>query len=173
MKIKLLLASAFFFVCVLSNGVAAHGQTLYPVKGPLASQPNPPTFSAKSRNPMFSFGSLKTSSGSMTLVLAHGEKLQGKLITPKVTASTPDTGTLGDPASYPPQPNLAFAWDAVFGSGYYVANVMGKNIWQQVFTGDQGTILQVEMYEDMMSNSVVHRFSVAVDNKGNLYKVAW
>ena len=50
---------------------------------------------------------------------------------------------------------------------------MGKKIWQGVFTGDQGTVLQVEMYEEVLNKEVDKRFSVAVDNKGNIYKVVW
>ena len=166
-------ALALLSVCLIAVCIPSFGQKLYPVSGPLASQTPPPVFSGQSRNPMFSIGSLKTSSGSITWTLAHGEKLQGKLITPEVTASAPVAKALGDPAGYPPQSNLAFAWDAVYGQGYYVARIMGKKIWQGVFTGDQGTVLQVEMYEEVLNKEVDKRFSVAVDNKGNIYKVVW
>jgi hypothetical protein len=47
-------------------------------------------------------------------------------------------------ASYPPQPNLAFAWDAVYGQGFFVAKILGKKFGQGVFIGNQGTLLQVE-----------------------------
>ena len=160
-------------VCMISGCIPASAQKLYPVQGPLAAQTPPTVFSGKSRNPMFSIGNLKTSSGSITWTLAHGEKLQGKLITPEVTASAPVAKALGDPAGYPPQSNLAFAWDAVYGQGYYVARIMGKKIWQGVFTGDQGTVLQVEMYGEVLNKGADKRFSVAVDNKGNIYKVVW
>jgi len=31
---------------------------------------------------------------------------------------------------YPPQPNLAFAWDAVYGQGFFVAKILGKKFGQ-------------------------------------------
>lgn len=160
-------------ICAISTCIPASAQNLYPVQGPLAAQTPPPVFSGKSRNPMFWVGGLRTSSGSITWTLAHGEKLQGKLVTSKVTASTPVAKALGDPAGYPPQPNLAFAWDAVYGQGYYVAHILGKKIWQEVLTGDQGTVLQVERYEEMLNEGDARIFSVAMDNKGNIYKVVW
>jgi hypothetical protein len=163
MKTKLFLV--LLCVCLVAGCAPAFGQKLYPVQGPLATQTPVPVFSAKVKNPMFSIGSLKTSSGSITWLLANGEKLQGKLAVPLVKASSANTKTLGAPDSYPPQPNLAFAWDAIYGQGYYVAHVLGKSIWQEAFTGDQGTVLQVE--------SMNNYSGVAVDNKGNIYKVVF
>jgi hypothetical protein len=64
-----------------------------------------------------------------------------------------------------PQPNLAFAWDAVYGEGFFVAHILGNKFGQGVFTGNQGTVLQVE--------SLDGRNGVAVDNKGNTYKMVW
>lgn len=64
-----------------------------------------------------------------------------------------------------PQPNLAFAWDEVYGQGFFVAHILGKQIGQGIFTGKQGTVLQLE--------SLDGRNGVAVDNKGNIYKVVW
>ncbi|MGB6803488.1 MAG: hypothetical protein WBE31_14575, partial [Candidatus Sulfotelmatobacter sp.] len=64
-----------------------------------------------------------------------------------------------------PQPNLAFAWDAVYGEGFFVAHILGNEFGQGVFTGNQGTVLQVETLDG--------RNGVAVDNKGNTYKMVW
>jgi hypothetical protein len=158
MKTKLVLA-------LLSVGMtlgcsAAFGQKLYPVQGPLASQTTPPVFSGQIRRPMFG-GALPTLLKSWTLV--NGEVLNGKCAA--VTASSVNPKTPGTPESYPPQPNLAFAWDAVFGQGYFTAHILGKKIWQGVFTGDQGTVLQVEILDEL--------HGAAVDNKGNVYKEVW
>jgi len=95
--------------------------------------------------------------------VANGEVLKGK--SAQVNASSLNTKTPGAPDSYPPQPNLAFAWDAIYGQGYFAAHILGKKIWQGIFTGDQGTVLQVEIKDG--GNGV------AVDNKGNVYKEAW
>jgi hypothetical protein len=42
---------------------------------------------------------------------------------------------------------------------------LGKDIGQGLFTGKQGTVLQVESYDG--------RNGVAVNNKGNIYKLVW
>jgi hypothetical protein len=158
------LALVLLAVSMSSAGVNAFGQRLYPVQGPLAAQTPPPVFSAKLKRPLFGVGSHATSSGSITWILANDEKLQGKLVTKPVIASSPSTQRPGDTSSYPPQPNLAFAWDAVFGQGYYVAHILGKKISQSVLTGDQGTVLQVETYDS---------HGVAVDNRDNIFKLVY
>jgi hypothetical protein len=59
--------------------------------------------------------------------VANGEVLLGKCSV--VTASSPDVKTPGAPESYPPRPNLAFAWDAIKGQGFYVSHVLGNKIY--------------------------------------------
>jgi hypothetical protein len=73
--------------------------------------------------------------------VANGEVLQGRPKTVKASSVNmgPEVG-----ASYLPQPNLAFAWDAVYGQGFFVAKILGKKFGQGVFIGNQGTLLQVE-----------------------------
>jgi hypothetical protein len=158
MKIKLVFA--FLSVGMTLASTAAFGQKLYPVQGPLASQTTPPVFSGQIRRPMFG-GALPTLLKSWTV--ANGEVLKGKCAT--VKASSVNTKTPGAPDSYPPQPNLAFAWDAIYGQGYFAAHILGKNIWQGIFTGDQGTVLQLEILDGL--------HGAAVDNKGNVYKEVW
>jgi hypothetical protein len=85
-----------------------------------------------------------------------------------------NTKTPGALDSYPPQPNLAFAWDAVYGRGYFAAHVLGGKIWQGIFTGNQGTVLQVEILDGQHGAAVLDgQHGAAVDNKGNIYKVVW
>jgi hypothetical protein len=159
MKAKLVLFLVALCVCIIPGGDFAFGQKLYPVQGALAAQTPQPVFAGQIRRPMFSKGStflLLKSWG-----VANGEILQGKPTTVKATSvNTPPVGE-----SYPPQPNLAFAWDAVYGQGFFVAHILGKNLMQGVFTGSQGTVLQVE--------SLNGQTGVAVDNKGNTYKMVW
>jgi len=95
--------------------------------------------------------------------LTNGEVLPGKCA--EMKASSVNTKTPGTPESYPPQPNLAFAWDAVYGQGYFAAHILGGKIWQGIFTGNQGTVLQVEILDQ--------QHGAAVDNKRNVYKVVW
>ena len=144
-----------FCVCMIAGGVAASGQQVYPVQGPLAAQTPPPVLTAKFSG---------TRSGKVTLVQPNGESFRGtwEFVTPSfVNAKAP-----GSPASYPPQPNLAFAWDAVYGHGYFLAKVLGKQLKQAVVTGDQGTVLQLEYV-----SAEIFLDGVAVDNRGNIYKV--
>jgi len=158
MKPKLVLA--LLTICILSGSSTALAQKLYPVQGPLASQATPPVFSGQIRRPMFG-GALPSLLKSWTLV--NGEVLKGKCT--QVKPSSVNAKTPGTPESYPPQPDLAFAWDAVYGQGYFAAHILGQRIWQGVFTGDQGTVLQVEILDG--------QHGAAADNKGNLYKVVW
>jgi hypothetical protein len=158
MKLKLIFA--VLSVWMIAGSAPTFGQKLYPVQGPLAAQSTPPVFSGQIRRPMFG-GQLPTLLKSWTV--ANGEVLKGKCA--QVKASSLNAKTPGTPESYPPQPNLAFAWDAIYGQGYFAAHILGGKIWQGIFTGDQGTVLQVEILDG--------QHGAAVDNKGNVYKEVW
>jgi hypothetical protein len=156
--------------CLVSGAIPAFGQKLYPLQGPLASQTPPPVFAGQVKRPMFGLGAEVKLLKSWTV--ANGEVLEGKCT--EVTAASANTKTPGAPESYPPQPNLAFAWDAIFGSGYFAAHILGRKVWQGIFKGGQGTILQVEMREQLGPERNNDRYrGAAVDNKGNVYKVVW
>jgi hypothetical protein len=156
--------------CLVSGAIPAFGQKLYPLQGPLASQTPPPVFAGQVKRPMFGLGPEVKLLKSWTV--ANGEVLEGKCT--EVTAASANTKTPGAPESYPPQPNLAFAWDAIFGSGYFAAHILGGRVWQGIFKGDQGTVLQVEMREQLGPERNNDRYrGAAVDNKGNVYKVVW
>ncbi len=170
MKTSVTIAIAVLSACLVSGAIPAFGQKLYPVQGPLASQTPPPVFSGQVNRPMFGLGPEVKLLKSWKV--ANGEVLEGKCT--EVTATSANAKTLGTPESYPPQPNLAFAWDAIFGSGYFAAHILGGKVWQGIFKGNQGTILQVEMREQLGPERNNDRYKgAAVDNKGNLYKVVW
>jgi hypothetical protein len=157
MKVKL--ALALLIVCIVAGSAPACAETLYPVQGPLAAQAPPPIMKATFHG---------TTSGNFSLVQTNGETFQAKWAS--VTASFVNNKTPGTPASYLPQPNLAFAWDTVYGQGYFLAQVLGTRIMQVVATGDKGTVIQVErLYGDPRAGFN----GVAVDSKGNIYKVVW
>jgi hypothetical protein len=160
MKAKFVLSLLALCVCIIPASDYAFGQKLYPVQGPQAAQTPQPVFAGQIRRPMFSAGPVFLLLKSWTV--ANGEVLQGKPKTVKASSVTkpPEAGAI-----VLPQPNLAFAWDAVYGEGFFVAHVLGKKFGQGVFTGNQGTVLQVE--------SLDGKNGVAVDNKGNTYKMVW
>jgi hypothetical protein len=163
MKTKYALVFGLLSICMISGGVATFGQRLYPVQGPAATQTDPPLFTAKVTNYL-------GKSGIITLVQVNGESFRGPWSI--VTATYYNDKTPGTPASYPPQPNLAFAWDAVYGEGYYVSTILGsENVGQAVATGDKGTVLQIEFHREQLGVPEDNHFGVAVDNKGNIYKV--
>ena len=159
MKTNRVLSLTAFCVCIIAGSSCAFGQKLYPVQGPLAAETSQPVFAGQIRRPMFSAGPPFFLLKSWTV---NGEVLQGKPKTVKASSvnSMPAAGAVS-----PPLPDLAFAWDAVYGEGFFVAHILGKKFGQGVFTGSQGTILQVETLNG--------RNGVAVDNKGNTYKMVW
>jgi hypothetical protein len=150
-------------ICMMAGGVAASGQRLYPVLGPAATQAPPPAFTAKLSN-------IYRQSGKITLTQENGESFTGTWTL--VTASFFNDQKPGSPSSYPPQPNLAYAWDLVYGDGYYVGTLMGSQIiGQAIATGDRGTVLEIEFRREPPGAPEDNHFGVGVDNKGNIYKV--
>ncbi len=147
-------------VCMIAGSSSAFGQKLYPVSGPLAAQTPPPVFSAKLTG--VASGSIYDA-GNISLELANGETFKGKWTT--VPASSINVKAPGSPSSYPPQPDLAFAWDSVYTQGFYMAHVLGEYVGKSLLTGDQGTVIQIEFLNGHVG--------VAVDNKGNMYKMVW
>ena len=153
----------FTSLSLMGAATAEFAQRLYPVQGPAATQAVPPVFSAKLQNYL-------GKGGKITLVQAGGESFQGTWSI--VTATFANSKAGGTPASYPPQINLAFAWDAVYGQGYYVATILGsENVGQAMATGDKGTVLQIEFHREQLGVPEDNHFGVAIDNKGNVYKV--
>jgi hypothetical protein len=162
MKVSAGLALAVSSLMFVAAG-GASAQRLFPVQGPAATQAAPPLFSAKLQN-------YAGKSGKIALTRANGETFQGTWSI--VTATFANSKPAGTPASYPPQPNLAFAWDLVYGQGYYVATILGsENVGQAMATGDRGTVLQIEFNRNQIGNIQDNHFGVAIDNKGNIYKV--
>lgn len=165
------ITTAILSVCLALVAIPAFGQKLYPAQGPLTSQTPPVIYSGHLKRPVFGSGPEVKVLKSWSL--PNGEVLEGNCS--EVTASSANTKTPGSPESYPPQPNLSFAWDAVYGSGYFAAHILGGKVWQGVFKGNDGTILQVEMQEQLGRERINNeRYKgAAIDNKGNVYKLVW
>jgi hypothetical protein len=149
MKARLLLA--LLSICLIS-GCSVTGR-LYPVQGPLAQQTPPPIYNARLTGPP---------ALAFSTTLANGETFEGKmriLAGPPANPVTP----LGAPVTLP-QPNLATAWDAIYGQGFYVAHVLGAQLGRANLTGSQGTTVQVEVFNAR---------GIAVDSKGDVSKLAF
>jgi hypothetical protein len=131
---------------------------LYPVHGPLADQRSVSVIKGKATGLL---------SGRISFVLPDGEACQGpwSSVSPnqvQQNALAANASAAGDMPS---------TWNAVFGSGYYVANVLGaRQYGQAVLNGDRGTIIQLEFYRNTVKDSPL--LGIAKDNKGNIYKLS-
>jgi len=121
-----------------------------PVQGPLAHQNAVPAYAAKMSGLL---------SGTISVVLANGEVCQG----PWAFVSKTSSG--------PAPIDMAADWDLVYGSGYYVAHVVGNRLYARAtLTGNMGTIMNVELSNE--TNTRGNTRGAAVDNHGNVFKVS-
>ena len=133
---------------------------LYPVQGPLSAQTPPPIFAAKVSGAF--------NSGSISVTLSDGEVCKGPW---RLMPRTP-TGKGATPSDSTSSPEMASAWDTVYGQGFYLARVLGARMHVQgELPGNKGTILNVELYRNEAPEGVLDIKGVARDNKGNIYKV--
>lgn len=153
-------AFALIGICLIS-GCQFNGH-LFPVQGPLASLTPPPIYSVKMTGAF--------NSGNLVVMLADGEKFSGPWKQLSVNARSQSAG---DSTSY----SLASAWDTVYGQSFYSSRVLGARLFlRTTLTGNQGTVLQVEMYkqEDERENATSSGIrGVAKDSKGNIYKLVF
>ncbi len=147
---------AVLLVCgvLLLSGCIGTGR-LYPVQGPLAAQTAPPVFAAT----ITGFAN----SGNITVTLANGEVCRGAwgLVSRAATDAGATTSV-----------NWPKVWDAVYGGGYYTANVLGSRLHvRSTLTGSKGTTLDVEMYRRDVPGQMTEIHGVAQDSAGNIYKL--
>jgi hypothetical protein len=167
MKARLALILSTLTFCLVAPCASAHAQRLYPVQGPATAETPPQEFTAKLSN-------IGSKNGKITLSRADGQSFQGTWT--MITATFVNPIATGTPASYPPQPNLAFAWDIVYGQGYFVAHILGSQTLGQAMlkgssSGNEGTVIQFEFQKEKLGMPIDNIFGVAVDNQGNIYKV--
>jgi hypothetical protein len=122
---------------------------LYPVQGPLAAA-NPQPIYSLTLSGVYN-------AGTLTATLPDGETCKGDWS-----------------AVAPTDPNarqMSAAWDSVYGSGYFVANVLGSRVFASaVLKGDRGTTLNVQFYDPKPGNASAV-IGVATDNNGNQFKL--
>jgi hypothetical protein len=141
-------------VVLLLSGCYRIGR-LYPVQGPLAAQTAPPIYAAKMTGAF--------NSGNITVTLANGEVCKGAwgLVSRVPTDNATPSGV-----------NWPKAWDAVYGGGYYTANVLGARLHvRSTLTGSKGTTLDVEMFRRDVPGQLTEIHGVAQDSGGNIYKI--
>jgi hypothetical protein len=158
---KSFLALSLLCVCTLTGCATAR---LYPVQGPLSSQNPPPVYVAKFSGAF--------NSGDLSVVLGGGEVCKGHW----AQVPRPNTPQAATTAAAATGDNLSAEWDTVYGTGFYVAHVLGTRLYARaVLTGNRGTTLNVELYKpDKVENTSVSAIKgVAKDDKGNIYKVAF
>lgn len=173
---KVNVALVLLGICLISG---CHGYAhLYPVQGPLAQLTPPPIYTAKITlvpnwsKPVTVGVHANDRMGKLAVVLADGERFNGlwKQIYEKAgTASTTaESRGAGDMSS---------AWNAVYGSGYYTAHVLGCPLFVHTeLTGDRGTSLVVEWFEKEEGENDSARLvarGTAKDSKGNIYKLVF
>jgi hypothetical protein len=155
MHIKSFIACAGIFILV---GCSATFH-LYPVQGPLSNQkPSPVLVGVKTG----------FASGTLSIILPGGESCAGpwSLVRPLQGKGSDDQ------VKSPTEHDLSSTWDSIFGSGFYVANVLGARQYaRSILIGNQGSTVYLELYSSEVEHSPV--LGVAQDNKGNTYKVTF
>ena len=157
MKTKL----CFLLLAVCLTAGCTRTARLYPVQGPLASQTPVPVLLAKVK--------IGSTSGAMSMVLSDGEICKGRW-----TQVPPAQVPKGSNTASLPANSMPAVWDAVYGSGFYVAHVLGSRLYAQAsVSGNRGAVLNVEMYQPDRGGSATlpEIKGVAKDNKDNIYKV--
>jgi hypothetical protein len=161
-----------FAVAILALAVKpSFGQQMDPVRGPLELQAPGPFFEGSKGGGTYGYSTKSDFGRVKSWTFTDGETLKGKCdwVTASSAGAATDASTSSNTPtttdSNSPQQNLAAAWDLVNGPGYYAAHVAGNKILRGTFTGDKGTILQVESLDNFVA--------VGEDNRGNLYKIVW
>lgn len=149
-SILALVACAFFTACSVAV-------TLYPVKGALAAQSPLPVLKAKAHG-------VTGNSGDIELVMPSGEKLKGRWssLAPRQVSVSRFSGNTNITSG------LETAYAVVYGSGVTVSNVPGINKGTAFLTGERGTNMEVEF---RTGSGTASGNGVAIDNRGNIYKV--
>jgi hypothetical protein len=162
-KVTRRIGVAFAITALALTVEPCFAQQMDPVRGRLELQAPGPFFEGSKGGGTYGY-SIKSDFGRVkSWTFTDGETLKGRCSWG--TASSADVQTPAAPDGNSPQANLSTAWELVGGPGYYAAHVAGNRILHGTFTGDKGTILEVESLDNYVA--------VGADNRGNLYKIVW
>lgn len=138
-------------VTLLSGCIIGGGGHLFPVQGPAAGK-NPGAVYSMSVTGAFS-------TGTLTATLENNESCSGTWLQLKDTDSSAG--------------QMSAQWDQVYGPGFFVAHVLGSGaLIHGTLACKQGTTLNAEFFRTN-PGSLGGSQGVALDSKGNLYKVTF
>lgn len=124
---------------------------LYPIQGSLAAQTPVPIYRVTLSGVL--------NSGTLSATLENGEICRGNWAA--VPQNDPSAG------------NLSVEWDRIYGDGFFVANILGSSAFARaVLTGTMGTTLNAEFYAPV-PGQMINIKGIAVDNRGNLFKLTF
>ena len=149
MKTTILLATVFSMLGGCAVMVPGH---LYPVQGPLSRESTPPIYTATLNGGILP-------SGSITVHIADGITCPGDW-----KAISRD-----DPTAR----QMSVEWDEVYGSGYFVANVLGQRTFaRSVLTCANAEKMNLEflVVEPGKPSSTI---GVVSDGRGNVFKLSF
>ena len=134
---------------------------LYPVRGPLALQKPVPVIVADIEG-AYLLNRRLTYSGTIKFSLPDGESFNGQWSrVPYINGDARSLALLRET-------DIAFAWDTVYGQGFYIASVMGSvGHARAEVRGSNGTTIQVEFSGGLVDP----HHGVAMDGKGNISKL--
>jgi hypothetical protein len=149
MKTPVLLATVFATLGGCAVMVPGH---LYPVQGPLSKESTPPIYTATLNGGVLP-------SGTITVHLAPGITCPGDW---KAVSADDPTGR-----------EMSNEWDEVYGSGYFVANVLGKRTFARaVLTCSNAEKLNLEFLV-VTPGIPSSTMGVVSDGTGNLFKLSF
>jgi hypothetical protein len=163
LNLKFLLRLALAIAGLALAVAPSYAQQLDPVKGPMSLQAPGPFYEGTRGGGTYSYVIKSNFARVKSFSYADGETLKGKSDWGTAPASDTTASASSDTSS--PQQNLAAAWDLIYGQGYYAAHIAGNKVLTGTFTGDKGTVLEVESLDNFVA--------VGADNHGNLYKIVW
>ena len=148
-KFSFLLAA----ISILSGCTA--GGHLYPIRGPLSAQTPTPIYNLRMTDGL--------KSGALSVAMDNDETGKNRWqLVPQ------------DKSHVAAMPEV---WDTIYGSGFYVANVLGNRLYgQSTVTTNRGTILNIEFYKPdahAQNPEVGSIKGVAKDNHDNIYKLTF
>jgi hypothetical protein len=149
MKTPVLWATVFATLGGCAVMVPGH---LYPVQGPLSKESTPPIYTATLNGGVLP-------SGTITVHLAPGITCPGDW---KAVSADDPTGR-----------EMSNEWDEVYGSGYFVANVLGKRTFARaVLTCSNAEKLNLEFLV-VTPGIPSSTMGVVSDGTGNLFKLSF